>query len=355
MAGGRRTRSPQALAVDLGGTQLRVARVDGAGAIVARERLDTPAERGPDAVVDAIVALLDAVYRSAPDDARVAAVGVAAPGPLDPRTGVVFATPNMSGWDHFPLAQRLGQRVDLPVHVQNDANLAAYGEACRGVGRGYDPFLYLTLSTGVGGGVIHGGRIWPGAHGLAGELGHVIVQAGGPACNFGHPGCLEALASGTGIARAARARMASGEASDVARLVEPDGQVTAERVAQAAFAGDAAAIAVFEEMGYFLGLAIAGFINAFDPARIALGGGVSRSWSLFAGPMWTAVHAVAMSWDQRPIDILPAGLGDDAGLVGAGLYALEAVGIGADEHAGDGADDDADDDVDDRANATDVS
>jgi glucokinase len=318
-----------ALAIDLGGTRLRVAVVDATGTVLASRRIPTPAAEGPDAVVDAMRAELVRLC-DAPGGSPLgpcAGIGIAAPGPLDPATGVVYEIPNLPGWQGFPLVERLAAATGLAVWAHNDANLAGLAEARRGAGRGYDPLIYLTVSTGVGGGVIVGGEMLTGRHGLAGELGHVIVRAGGPVCALGHPGCLEALASGTAIARRAGALIeqhtGAGQASAIPSHLDPGAPITAEVVARAAAAGDPLALGVYHDAGEALGLAIGSFINIFDPARIVIGGGVSRSWQLLEAPMWAAVRQVAMVWDIRPIDILPAALGDDAGLVGAGIYALE--------------------------------
>lgn len=314
----------QVYAIDVGGTHLRAARVDRTGRILAREGISTPEGGHPDAVIPAIVTLVRSLGGTDIWPAPVG-VGVAAPGPLDPTTGVVYATPNMVGWDHVPLADRLVAAFGQPVWLHNDANLAALGEARHGAGQGYDPLVYLTVSTGVGGGIVLANRIYAGAHGLAGELGHMIIRAGGPACNFGHAGCLEALVSGTSIARQALQQIEAGEPSSLAALVRSGQTPTAVHVAEAAEADDPLAQAVFHDVGDALGLAIGSFINAFDPARVILGGGVSRSWTLFETAMWAAVHRVAMAWAERPIEILPAQLGDDAGLIGAAAYAWDKL------------------------------
>jgi glucokinase len=253
----------------------------------------------------------------------MACIGVAAPGPLDPASGIVYEVPNMPGWHDFPLAARLVEATGLPVWVHNDANLAALAEARYGAGRGFDPLVYLTVSTGVGGGVIIDDEMLSGRHGLAGELGHVVVRAGGPTCGLGHPGCLEALASGTAIARRARDLVAAGRAAGIARFAAPDQPVSAATVAHAARSGDSVAIELYHDVGEVLGLAIGSLINIFDPGRVIIGGGVSQAWDLFAGAMWPAVRQVAMVWEVRPIDIVQALLADDAGLVGAASYALD--------------------------------
>jgi glucokinase len=297
--------APWVLAIDVGGTWLRVARVTALGRVLDRRRQPTPAGGDAAAVVEAVGRL--AAQLGGP--ARLA--GVAAPGPVDPASGTVYSPPNLPGWGAYPLRSRLADRLGCPVWVHNDANLAALGEARFGAGRGADPLVYLTVSTGIGGGVILGGRIFEGAHGLAGELGHVIVRAGGPRCNAGHAGCLEALASGTAVQRRA------------AELAGTAGEPAAAEVAQAAAAGTAWAIQVLEEAGEALGLAIGGLINAFDPAWVVLGGGLTGAWELWAPAMQRSAEAVAMARAQRPVDIRRAALGDDGGLIGAAAHALD--------------------------------
>lgn len=327
--------TPYALAVDLGGTHLRAARVARDGTVLDRRRIATPAASGPDAVVAAIVGLAAELATGA--DRPAGGIGVAAPGPLDPRTGVVHEVPNMPGWRGFPLAARLGDATGLVVRVHNDANLAGLAEARLGAGRGFDPVIYLTVSTGVGGGIILGGDVFAGQAGLAGELGHVVVRAGGPACNLGHAGCLEALASGTAIARRAREAVASGAPTVLADRAAAGAALDAAAVADAAAAGDAVAAEIYRTVGEVLGLAIGGFINVFDPGRVVLGGGVTAAWDHFGPSMRLALRRVAMAWEWRPVDVVRAALGDDAGLAGAGLWAWAgADNAGSDDAAGRG-------------------
>lgn len=322
----RRAGRSRWLAVDLGGSRLRVATVDADGAIVRRHERVTPASEGPDAIVAAIVHDLRDVARTEGLLAHeCAALGVAAPGPLAPASGVVHATPNLPGWVEVPLAQMLRSALGLPVRVNNDANLAGLGEARLGAGRGCDPLLYLTVSTGVGGAILLGGDLVQGAVGLAGELGHVIVQADGPTCNFGHPGCLEALSSGTAIARRAAEAVADGHPTALARLARDGRQITARDVAEAARDGDALAAGIWNRAARCLGLAIGSLVNVFDPQRVVLGGGLTASWDLLRDPVLAGAAEVVMCPGARPFDLVPAALGDDAGLVGAALHAMAAT------------------------------
>lgn len=319
----QKAHSPAAvLAVDLGGTWLRVAIIRPPTQIVARERIRTPGHGEPERVIPAILELASRLAQRT--ELAVSAAGVAAPGPLDPRSGTVFEVPNLAGWQDVPLAEQLSAALQVPVWVHNDANLAGLAEARHGAGRGKDPLLYLTLSTGIGGGIVCGGQIYAGRHGLAGELGHVIVQDGGPACNFGHRGCLEALASGTAIARQVQERLAAGEASCVPAFcgAEP---ISARAVAEAARAGDPLAASVFASAGRALGVALASFANIFDPEYIVLGGGVAASLPLLTPHIERALDEVVMARDRRQMSYGLGALGDDAGLMGAAIYACDCV------------------------------
>jgi glucokinase len=301
-----------AVAVDLGGTWLRAGLVSPAGELLASRRIATPADGRPGPVLDAIAELTrQLIAGRAPADALVG-LGVAAPGPLDPATGVVYSPPNLADWGAFPLVDELQARLRLPVWAHNDANLAALGEAHRGAGRGTKVLVYLTVSTGVGGGIVLDGRIFEGAAGLAGELGHVIVAADSPwHCNAGHRGCLEALASGTAIAhRAAVAARPS------------NGEWTARAVAERALAGEAWAAALFAAAGRALGLAIGSFVNVLDPGRVVLGGGLMAAADLWLPDLHAALAEVVMVPERRAVTVARAALGDDAGLVGAGIHAF---------------------------------
>lgn len=304
------------LAFDLGGTRARCAVADGRGKLLSQAALDTPAAEGPERIVAALAEMAGDVD----PEGACALAAVAAPGPLDPATGLVFETPNLPGWEDFPLAEALsGALGGRPVRVHNDATLAALAEARLGAGQGLDPIVYLTVSTGVGGGIVIGGAPYGGARGLAGELGHAIVRAGGPLCGAGHAGCLEALASGTAVARAYRAR--------AERELGSDAAAGAREVAERARDGDYDAEVVLLQAAEDLGLAVGSFANAFDPAAIVIGGGLGLgAWDLLEAPLRAAAEGVMMAPAGRRPKILRADLGDDAGLVGAALWAAEGGG-----------------------------
>ncbi len=308
------------LVYDLGGTWLRAALADGGGRLLAQLRQPTPQE-GPAAVVAAMAAMAGKLD----PDGRALAVGIAAPGPLDPVAGLVLQTPHLKGWRDVPLAALLGAALERPAHLHNDATLAALGESRAGAGLAADPLVYLTLSTGIGGGIVIGGRLFDGRHGLAGELGHILLDPTGPDCVLGHRGCLESLASGTALARRARAALATGgiaPGTPMAELATPAGArpPDAPMLAEAARRGDAWALAAFRDAGDALGRGLASIIATVDPQTIVLGGGLTGAWDLWAPAMAQSLAATAVTWPDRACAIHRAALGDDAGLVGAALW-----------------------------------
>ncbi len=301
------------IAVDLGGTNIRAARCDGEGRILARAQGPTRPEEGVEAVIARIIKAIEAVWSGGEP---VEAIGVGAPGPLDPRTGVVRTAPNL-GWENVPLADRLRERFRVPCFVGNDANLAALGEWQYGAGRGHAHLVYLTVSTGIGGGVITHGVLLEGAHGLGAELGHIVVEArDGPRCGCGRTGCLEAVASGTAIARMAREAWARGEPVPW----RDPAAVTAAEVAEAAVHGNPVASAIMDRAAFYLGVGIASFWHIFNPTLVILGGGVMKTGEWFLEKIRTYAWERAMTPDYVT-PIIPAALGDDVGLFGALAYA----------------------------------
>ncbi len=307
------------IAIDIGGTRTRIALFAGEEpALLHVERIATQSDEAP--LLDRVMALIERVW---PQDGKVAAIGVAAPGPLDPYRGVIFSTPNIPEWRDLPLKAVLEERFGVPVALGNDANLAALGEWRFGAGRGHHHLLYLTVSTGIGGGVIVDDRLLLGARGLGAELGHVPVMEGGPLCGCGQRGHLEALASGPAIARYVKEQLAAGANSVLRDIPHP---LSAAQVAAAARQGDALARDAFERAGTVLGRAIAGFLHVFNPTIVILGGGVSRSGNLLLNPVRRAMRANVM--DDHFLDHLTlttAALGDQAGLMGALALAHSVV------------------------------
>ncbi|MBM3134212.1 MAG: ROK family protein [Chloroflexi bacterium] len=303
--------------VDLGGTRIRACLADERGTILARANRLTLAQEGQDAVLRRIVeAVREAIGEHKASD--LAGVGIGAPGPLDPKTGVIFTPPNLPGWHNVPLKALLEEALGLPVYAGNDANLAALGEHRFGAGQGVDDLIYITVSTGIGGGVIAAGKLLVGADGAAGEVGHHTIDLHGPRCNCGNVGCLEVLAAGPAIAGYAIAAIQSGEETLMATLAREAGDVvTAAHVTRAAHAGDVVARRIMRQVGEYIGVGVVNLLHLFNPRLVIIGGGVAMgAGELLFGPIREMVQERAMEI-YRPTRIVPAGLGDDVGLLGA--------------------------------------
>jgi glucokinase len=258
--------------------------------------------------------LLDIIASIWPKDERVTAVAVAAPGPLDPFEGIVFEAPNIPGWINMPLKKHLQDRFNTPVAVGNDANLAALGEWRFGAGQGHHHVVYITVSTGIGGGVIIDDRLLLGSRGLAGELGHITVIPEGPLCACGQRGHLESVASGTAIARWVEEELSQGVPSILADKIP----LSAREVSIAANKNDPLAVAALAQAGNYLGVAIADYLHIFNPTAVIIGGGVSRSGSHLMKPLKIALHEHILCPQYLDNLVLTTTtLGDDVGLMGA--------------------------------------
>ena len=303
--------------VDLGGTQIRAALADAQGEIIQQVSRPTMADEGLEAVLERIKESIRQVLPA--DIGQVSAVGVAAPGPLNPRRGIVREAPNLPGWKNVPLKELMEAEFGLPVVVGNDANLAALAEQRFGAGQGVADLIYITVSTGIGGGVIVDNRLLLGAQGLAGEVGHQTIEAHGPRCKCGNIGCLEALAAGPAIARRARELIRDGAGTAITDLVGGDlDKITAKVVNQAAQAGDPIAIEIFHQAGFYIGVGIVNLLHIFNPSLIVIGGSVTKAGNLLFEPIRATVRQRAMAshyWENTPI--VPATLGDDVALLGA--------------------------------------
>lgn len=304
--------------VDLGGTQIRAALADGEGRVLRRTSCLTLAAEGPQSVIGRIKGAIYEVMGST-DRAQVQAIGIAAPGPLDPWKGVIMDAPNLPGWKGVPLKDLMEEEFGLPVFVGNDANLAALAEQRFGAGQGIADLIYITVSTGIGGGIIADNKLLLGSQGFAAEVGHQTIEAHGPRCNCGNIGCLEALAAGPAIARRARELIRGGAETAITDLVDDDlDKITAKEVNQAAQAGDAIAIEIFRQAGFYIGVGIVNLLHIFNPSLIVIGGSVAKAGDLLFEPIRATVRQRAMAsyyWENTPI--VPATLGDDVGLLGA--------------------------------------
>lgn len=304
------------IAVDIGGTQLRVAVFPEKG-VVPLQQAKIPTRGAGENPVDRLIKLISSVW---PTEDRVRAISMAAPGPLNPKTGIVYSAPNIPGWVNFPLQKIIQDHFGLPVILGNDANLAAVGEWKFGAGHGHHNVLYMTISTGIGGGVICDDRLVLGEDGLATELGHVIITPGGPICGCGHRGHLEAYGSGTAIARYVLEQLQNG----VSSIIPKDPPPSARDVSLAAEQGDALAIEAIRRAGTYIGYGLANYLHVFNPSIIILGGGVSKIGSLLLDPVKATMRESIMTpVYMDKLIITNAALGDDAGLLGALALAQE--------------------------------
>lgn len=289
--------------IDLGGTQVRMAVATDEGTIIATSKASTPSLGGPEGFVEWVKAELNGLAAGA----RPTSVGVGAPGPLDPRRGVLVNPPNLDGWrPNLPLAELLEKALGAPVHVENDANVSAVAEHRRGLGVGVQDMVYVTWSTGIGAGLILGGRLLSGAHGTAGELGHMILAADGDICLCGQRGCLEQFACGNSLAR--RHGRPAVELFAAARL------------------GDPAAAAVVREAATRFGTALVNLTNLIDPELIVVGGGVTRSWGIVRPVLEAQIRASPFIRPYRRPRLVRSRMGDMVGLVGAVEWARDHAG-----------------------------
>jgi glucokinase len=298
------------IGVDLGGTQMRAARFDSQLTILDRVAEPTLAHQGRDAV---IARLLDVIARVVPDDSSVEGIGVSLPGPINPREGTVVRPPNLPGWHNVPIRKIIHERFGYPAYLGNDANVAALAEATRGAAQGYRYVLYLTVSTGIGSGIIDDGHLLIGSQGLGAEAGHMIMVVNGEVLD------LEQAAAGPAIAHRAVERLKAGEVSLIRDRVNGRlDEVSAKIVGEAAVEGDALAIDIIERAGYLIGLGIVSLLHTLNPQVIVVGGGVANTGELLFTPMRKAVreHVLDPAYYQN-VPIVQAALGDNVALIGA--------------------------------------
>lgn len=304
--------------IDLGGTKIAGAVSDINGNILYMKTIDTLAYEGLDNVIARIIWLINHVlseHNISKED--VIGIGIASPGPLNSETGIIIDTPNLP-FKNFPLKTTIENATGIKTFIDNDANAAALGELLFGAGKGVENLIYITVSTGIGGGIIINKKLYRGKTGNAGELGHMTVEPHGPRCNCGNYGCLEVMASGTAIARVAREKLKHFEKSkDGNSLLFSYENISSREVFDCALRGDKLALEVVDYTSNYLGIGIASFINIFDPDMIVIGGGVSRVGDILFNKIRKIVLERSFNVMSSTVKIVPASLGTDAGLVGA--------------------------------------
>jgi glucokinase len=297
------------IAIDIGGTHIRVAAYEPDSATPIAQHKTKSLATMP-GTYDRLVKAIEFIWQAG----NVEAIGIASPGPLDPHSGVIHDTPNIPEWKNFPLGPKLSEHFGVPVRLDNDANMAGLAEWQFGAGRGHHDLVYLTISTGIGGGVISNNHLLQGYRGMGGELGHMLIDPSGPLCGCGHRGHIESFSSGPAIARYVREQMNAGRKTSL----QADPNLSAAQIADVAREGDSLAIEGFTRAGKYLGMAVANFLAIFDPSILVFGGGVSQVGDLLFKPFEESLREhVFHPHYLDDLTITKAALGDDAGLLGA--------------------------------------
>ena len=315
-----RVDGPWVLAMDIGGTLTRAALVNAKGQLTGRREIYTQAWGGCNTLIERAICLAQETKKES--TGQILSVGVGAPGPVDPETGLLIYAPNLPDCDNVPLRKHLEQALSLPVHLGNDANVAVLAEWRWGYGQGLDHIVYLTISTGVGGGIITDGHLLLGHRGLGGELGHIVVEPNGPRCVCGGRGCLAAVASGRALAQKVQSLADSGASPYLARKRE---KLSVKDLVGAAEAGDSASQQILDRAGRGLGIAMSSILNLFAPQIIVLGGGVLLglgAWLLEPAQDWIESYANPF---HRDIPFVITDFRENAGLLGAAALAWEAA------------------------------
>lgn len=346
-----------AIGVDLGGTNLRIAAVDEHGRLIEKVTTGTQVKLGRDAVISEMAAAILDVSAKFTRSSNLIGVGIGVPGIIDKRTGMLRESPNLPGWDDYPVRDEIEKRLQTTVVLENDANAAALGEAWLGAAKDQESSCTIPLGTGVGGGIVLEGRIWHGMSGMAGEVGHITVDPNGPQCNCGNRGCAERYASATAIVSMAREAIARGDAPELARIAgSPDVEFSAKTIQNLALQGDKTAQAIFDKVGWALGILLADLVNMLNLDMYVIGGGVSAGWPSFAPALFDELSKRSMvyaatapdrvqgtqagaSADLRPLGagkrtiVTRALLGSDAGLYGAARLPMVVAEAKIHQHA----------------------
>ena len=308
------------IGIDVGGTNVKIALVDGDGKIIYSNSVPTYAQMGYEYTVNNIKqAIKDLMKETNTESKDIQGIGFDFPGQVDCKTGVVKNAPNIPGWVNVPIAQMIEDEFHIPTRIDNDVRCAALGELKFGAGRGCENFVCITVGTGIGSGLVINGKVVRGAANAAGEIGHIKLQMeDGPLCGCGDSGCLEAFASGPSIVAMAQEYLKGGKSAKFRELAG-DGEITPYIVAKAAEAGDPVAKRIFEKMGYYIGMGLTSVINLLNPEKIIIGGGVAECGDLLLDPIRRTINERAMKVQRESVEIVPAELGNSAGVIGASM------------------------------------
>jgi len=322
--------SKYVIGIDLGGTFIKAGIVDVKGRMVAKEKVDTCGPEGVDAVIRQIAKAASLVQKKAKVARKdILGVGIGAPGTINIAAGVVTFAPNLPGWRNIALCRKVQDALRIPTFLENDANAAAYGEKWVGVGQKVDSLVLFTLGTGIGGGVIINNEVLHGVNDAAAELGHMTVVIDGVKCGCGNRGCVEAYASVPGMVRRMKEAVEKGQPSKLAARIKKGQEITGKDIHAAAVKGDAAARAIIEETGMYLGLAAVNMMHIVNPAMVVFAGGMTAAGDMLLNAIRAEVKKRALEASAAKTEILFARVGDDAGLIGSAGCALRRLGISA--------------------------
>lgn len=318
------------IGIDIGGTKLAVVLSDNKGNILRKTRRLTHSERGPEPIISDLIDMAKQVMCECSVAAhQIIGVGVACGGPLNPETGVIHNPPNLPGWIDIPLKDKLQTKLEIPVVVENDANAGALAEYMFGAGRGVRNMVYMTMGTGIGGGILADGRLIRGANGNAGEVGHMTILPNGPLCACGRLGCLESLASGPAIARRVQEALADYEEHLMLDMVNGDrSKLTAEILMEAVKTGDKLARQLLDETAYYMGLGIANLVNILNPELVVIGTIAVKAGDLIMDPIRKVVKEASMEVPGSIVRVVPAELGDFVGDIAAVALILQKLDSG---------------------------
>jgi len=314
------------IGVDIGGTNIKIGILTKQGKIIQKTSIPTNPKEGPEKIIKRLCSRIkDLCNESKIKISDIIRIGVGCPGPLDSKKGIIIKTPNLPGWDNFPLKKRIESRLKIPTIVNNDANSATYGEYWLGAGKGYSTIVCYTLGTGIGGGIILNGKLFKGIDDTAGHLGHITIIPDGPRCRCGNRGCLEALASAPNLVKRAIKGIKRGIKTKLTSLSKGKLQaITSQMIYLSASQEDKFSKKLLAETGRYLGIAVAGILNTLNPEVVIFSGGMIEAGELLFKPLRQEAKRRAFPQPAKRVKIVKAKLGNDAGIIGsAGLALIE--------------------------------
>jgi glucokinase len=314
------------IGVDMGGTNVRMGIVTPVGKVSKKTQYSIDISKKGLALLEELVSnLKNFIRRELKESKQLIGIGIGIAGAIDMKRGIINESPNIKDLKGFALRDFLEKRISYSIAIENDANAFILGEGWVGAAKGCKHYCGITLGTGVGGGIVVAGEILHGVEGMAGEVGHMVINPKGPLCGCGGRGCLEVYASGTGIRRMALEAIEKGKGKGILKWSGGDPQqMTSENIFEAAQSGDVTAKKIFNEMGKSLGLGLVNLIHLFNPEKIVVGGKVSRAWDYFIGSVMEIVQERSMKGPREKLQIVKAECGDDAGMLGAAYSALKS-------------------------------